>query len=52
MLEFLLGTIYLVFLILPFSLYAFKLGTLLFNDEVITFQNLFARLGFGLSSFH
>ena len=35
-----------------FKLYAFKLGTLLLNDKVITLQILFACLGFGLSSLH
>ena len=50
--EFLLGKIYLVFLVLPFSLYAFQLGTLLLDDEVVSFQMLLARLGFGLSSLH
>ena len=50
--EFLLGKIYLVFLVLSLCLYSFKLCTLLLDDKVVTLQMLLARLGFGLSSLH
>ena len=50
--EFLLGKIYLVFLVLSLSLYAFKLCTLLLDDKVVTLQMLLACLGFGLPSLH
>ena len=50
--EFLLGKIYLVFLVLPLSLDTFQLGTLLLDDKVVSLQMLLACLGFGLSSLH